>query len=67
MELFWAKDYINVDVSRIDFKSIFDGDEFYNASVKFVGFSVYKDDVERDKNNIVTFRTWFVQKKDFEK
>jgi hypothetical protein len=33
-----------------------DGDDFYNAYAKFVGFSVRKDDVKRDKNNIVISR-----------
>jgi hypothetical protein len=30
-ELFWAKNYISANVSHMEFKSISDGDEFYNA------------------------------------
>jgi hypothetical protein len=55
------------DVSRIEFKSIADGDDFYNAYAKFVGFSVRKDDVKRDKNNIVISRRWVYAKEGFRK
>ena len=54
-----------VDVSCIEFKSMADGDDFYNAYVKFVGFSVRKDDVKRDKNNIVISRRWVCAKEGF--
>ena len=56
-----------VDVSCIEFKSMADGDDFYNAYVKFVGFSVRKDDVKRDKNNIVISRRWVCAKEGFRK
>uniref|UniRef100_A0A2N9FG61 Protein FAR1-RELATED SEQUENCE n=1 Tax=Fagus sylvatica TaxID=28930 RepID=A0A2N9FG61_FAGSY len=55
------------DVSRIKFKSIADGDDFYNAYAKFVGFSVRKDDVKRDKNNTVISRRWVCAKEGFRK
>ena len=44
------------------FSSLDDGGEFYNTYAKLVEFSIRKDEIKRNKNNIVTSRRWVCAK-----
>ena len=44
------------------FSSLDHGGEFYNTYAKLVSFSICKDEIKRNKNNIVTSRRWVCAK-----
>ena len=44
------------------FSSLDHGGEFYNTYAKLVSFSIRKDKIKRNKNNIVTSRRWVCAK-----
>ena len=53
----------NAQAIGLKFSSLDDGGEFYNTYVKLVGFSIRKDEIKHNKNNIVTSRRWVCAKK----
>ena len=52
----------NAQITGLKFSSLDDGGEFYNMYAKLVGFSIRKDEIKRNKNNIVTSRRWVCAK-----
>ena len=53
----------NAQAIGLKFSSLDDGGEFYNTYVKLVGFSIRKDEIKHNRNNIVTSRRWVCAKK----
>ena len=56
---------IDAEIIGLRFNSIDDGGQFYNTYAKLVGFSIRKDEIKRNKNNIVTSRRWVCAKEGF--
>ena len=56
---------IDAEITGLRFSSLDDGGQFYNTYVKFVGFSICKDEIKRNKNNIITSRRWVCAKEGF--
>ena len=52
----------SAQITSLKFSSLDDGGEFYNTYAKLVGFSIRKDEIKRNKNNIVTSRRWVCAK-----
>ncbi|KAK4595456.1 hypothetical protein RGQ29_013782 [Quercus rubra] len=52
----------DAQITSLKFSSLDDGGEFYNTYAKLVGFSIRKDEIKRNKNNIVTSRRWVCAK-----
>ncbi|XP_065626604.1 protein FAR1-RELATED SEQUENCE 5-like [Quercus suber] len=52
----------NAQITGLKFSSLDDGGEFYNTYAKLVGFSIRKDEIKRNKDNIVTSRRWVCAK-----
>ena len=52
----------DAQITGLKFSSLDDGGEFYNTYAKLVGFSIRKDEIKRNKNNIVTSRRWVCAK-----
>ena len=52
----------NAQITGLKFSSLDDGGEFYNMYAKLVRFSIRKDEIKRNKNNIVTSRRWVCAK-----
>ena len=52
----------DAQISSLKFSSLDDGGEFYNTYAKLVGFNIRKDEIKRNKNNIVTSRRWVCAK-----
>ncbi|KAL4593859.1 hypothetical protein ACB092_M009000 [Castanea dentata] len=55
----------DAEITGLRFSSIDDGGQFYNTYAKLVGFSIRKDEIKRNKNNIVTSRRWVCAKEGF--
>ncbi|KAF3950776.1 hypothetical protein CMV_023511 [Castanea mollissima] len=55
----------DAEITSLRFSSIDDGGQFYNTYAKLVGFSIRKDEIKRNKNNIVTSRRWVCAKEGF--
>ncbi|XP_050259192.1 protein FAR1-RELATED SEQUENCE 5-like [Quercus robur] len=53
---------IDDQITGLKFSSLDDGGEFYNTYAKLVGFSIRKDEIKRNKDNIVTSRRWVCAK-----
>ena len=56
---------IDAEIIGLRFNSIDDGGQFYNTYAKLVGFSIRKNEIKRNKNNIVTSRRWVCAKEGF--
>ena len=52
----------DAQITSLKFSSLDDGGEFYNTYAKFFGFSIRKDEIKCNKNNIVTSRRWVCAK-----
>ena len=52
----------NAQITGLKFSSLDDGGEFYNTYAKLVGFSICKDEIKHNKDNIVTSRRWVCAK-----
>ena len=52
----------DVQITGLKFSSLDDGGEFYNTYAKLVSFSIRKDEIKRNKDNIVTSRRWVCAK-----
>ena len=53
----------DAQITGLKFSSLDDGGEFYNTYAKLVSFSIRKDEIKRNKDNIVTSRRWVCAKK----
>ncbi|KAK9993976.1 hypothetical protein SO802_023679 [Lithocarpus litseifolius] len=58
-------DSSDAEITSLRFSSLDDGGQFYNTNAKLVGFSIHKDEIKRNKNNIVTSRRWVCAKEGF--
>ena len=52
----------DAQITGLKFSSLDDGGEFYNTYAKLVGFSICKDEIKHNKDNIVTSRRWVCAK-----
>ena len=52
----------DAQITSLKFSSLDDGGEFYNMYAKLVGFNIRKDEIKRNKNNIVTSIRWVCAK-----
>ena len=53
----------DAQITGLRISSLDDGGEFYNTYAKLVSFSIRKDEIKRNKDNIVTSRRWVCAKK----
>ena len=52
----------DVQITGLKFSSLDDGGELYNTYAKLVSFSIRKDEIKCNKDNIVTSRRWVCAK-----
>ena len=57
---------IDAEIIGLRFNSLDDGGQFYNTYAKSFGFSIRKDEIKLNKNNIVTSWRWVWAKKGFQ-